>query len=69
MLTNDFLKIIRKNNIHHLFIFLDNNISRNEVSSHASDAQGEDDMNVENIPAGDNNLVIIAKASFQGCKS
>lgn len=37
-------------------IFLGNNISRNEGSSHASDAQWEDYLNVENIPAGDNKL-------------
>ena len=50
-LDNRWVKTISINNY-----LLDNNISRCEVSSHASDAQGEDDMNVENIPAGDNKL-------------
>ena len=50
-------------------IFLGNNISRNEGSSHASDAQWEDYLNVENIPAGDNNYISHnSKNSLQGCK-
>ena len=56
-ILNDFLKIIGKYYCSFTIIFLDNNISRNEGSLHASDAQMEDDVNVENIPAGDNNYI------------